>query len=227
MKRGCYSNFDAAIAKGRNDKAVEVLLREAGRLIVEDRNNFVAMMNDCGIPASVSMSDNEIIDYFLDEINDNPKLMLGCSMLIAEHNAPSNFDGRAYDQRVKDGYKAFRGYVQEDDEDYYNMAVDPISAIAQATGQVAQSGAQIATKAMEGSQKKKYGAQDYAMRSKEAQTALIQGVLGAKASQSEADRSRADQNARTTRTILIATGVIVGVAIIGTVIYLATKKKKS
>lgn len=223
-----YSGFDASLQRKDISGANRALMLEAGKILVNDRQGFVDMLNECGIAASLTMSDVELIERFSDEIDRNPKLMLGCSMLIAEHNADSSFDGDEYNRRVKQGYAVMRNYWADDidDDDYSDADGGVIGAVAGAVGQVAQSGAQIATKAMEGSQKKKYGALDYATKSKEAQGALVQAALSQRQAQIDAEKSKRDQGSKTTRTLLIVGGVIVGLAVIGTIIYMARKGGK-
>ena len=136
-------------------------------------------------------------------------------------NKTSNADG-VDDETIKQGYFVMRDYLSFNDDDFSYMAADPVTAIAQGVGELSKLG----TKALEGSQKKKYGALDMAQKRQESKDALIQSVIQQKQAQLEIDRKKDEQNQKTKRTVIIVSAVVVGLAAVGLTIYAIMRKKK-
>jgi cobalamin biosynthesis Mg chelatase CobN len=149
--------------------------------------------------------------------------MLGTSLLLEMKNKTSSADG-VQDDNIKNGYFLIRDYLSfdGDEDDYSNVAADPVSAVAQGVGELAKLG----TKAMEGSQRKKYGSLDLATKRQETQAALIQSVMQQKAVQIEVDRKKEEQQQKTKRTVIVVSAAVVGLAVVGLAIFIVMRKKK-
>lgn len=211
-----YSNFNHSLESGDLKSANKKLMYELGRIFVQNKNEFVDLLNESEIPATVDMNDVRLIDLYVDNINKNKKLMLGTSILVNVHNQKLSADGDNYldDENIKDTYRSLNSYYTDD---YSNS----VGAIAGAVGEVAKLGGKIS----EGQQKKKYGASDLATKKEDTKQALIQSVLAGQQATMEATRKRQEQQAKTTKTLLIVGGVILGLAIVLGGIYMIKKRK--
>jgi len=214
--------FPSLVNEGNFRDAVNTLMSELGNILVSNKKDIVELLNQSGIEASINDSDSRLINLFVSNIGDNKKLSLGASLLVHIHNKEVSFDGNSEisDEGVKCAYGLMNSYFSGDDEGYSN-AIDPVGAIAEGVGQIAGFGKTIA----EGRQKKKYGALDLASKKQEARSAMAQKILDIKQGQIEASKKSQENKAKTTRTLLIVGGVILGLGIIGGIIY-AIKKRK-
>jgi len=207
-----------------------LIIQELGKTLGSDKKAFVDLLNNSGIQASLQDSPTILADKYANNICSNRKLMLGTSLLVQMKNQMSGADGQATlsDEGVKTGYFVMRDYIGFDS--YSNMAGDPITAIAGATGEVAKMQTAIfegAGKAIEGAQKlryaKKYGALDQAgavaQKRQETKLALIQAQMKQKELEAEAQKKSEEQRSKTNRTILIVTGIVAVLAIGGALVY--------
>ena len=217
-----YSQFIESYNEGDKDAASIALLRELGNIMVTKRDDFVYLLNESEIPASADMSDAELVNLFVENVGKNPKLTLGASYLATMENTEENFDGekRVSDDAVKAGYSCMMCYFNGDD--YSNVAADPVTAIAQGVGELSKLGTTIAS----GQQKKKFGAMDTAAQKQQARSEIIKQVIAQRQAQVEAAQKQKETQQKTTRTLLIVGGVVVGLAILGVAIYMIRKRNK-
>jgi hypothetical protein len=120
------------------------------------------------------------------------------------------------DACVKAGYHTLKVYFGSPSENYSNV----VGAIAQGVGEVAKLGSKIS----EGRQKKKFGAMDLAAKQQDAKAVITQQLLAQRQAQIEAEKSKQEISSKTKRTILIVGGSVVGLAIIGFILYKLKKK---
>lgn len=222
--------------------ANRLIMKELGSVFLKNRKDFVDLLNEADIVAYDTMSDNELVDLYVNNLDQNQKLRLGTALLINMNNKLVSFDGEeeidsdsfkvtAY---VLDDYFGAEGTMQtaEDydaptiggtmassEEDYSNGIG---GVIAGAVGSVAQ-----ATKSIsEGQQKKKYGALDIASKKQEAKSQITQQILAQKLAETEKANKEQEQKQKTKRTLLIAGGIVLGLTIIGISIYYIKKRNK-
>lgn len=221
-------DFNAKLAQYTQENkpvAVNILvMQELGTILVRNRKDFVALLTECGIPATESMSDAQLVELYVKHIV-NQKLLLGTAFLVNMHNKTMGADGEqeVNDDGVKTCYQClvsnFGGEENDlQDEDYANAGgawADAVKGIAGATSKIA-----------EGQQKKKYGAQDLMTKKQDAKTQLTQSILAQRQAQMDALAKQKEQKAKTTRTLLIVGGVVLGLAVIAGVIYAIKKRKK-
>lgn len=214
--------FPGLVNEGDFRGAVNTIMYELGNILVSNKKDFVELLNQSGIQASINDSDSKLVNLFISNIGENKKLSLGASLLVHVHNKEVNFDGNSEisDEGVKCAYGLMNSYFSGDEEGYSN-AIDPVGAIAEGVGSLANLGTTIA----QGQQKKKYGALDLASKKQEARSAMAQKILDIKQGQIEAAKKKQEGKSKTTRTLLIVGGVILGLAVIGGIIY-AIKKRK-
>lgn len=218
-----HSEFTGSVDKGDLKGANNALMKELGNILVRKREDFVHLLNEAEIPATVDMSDVRLVDLFVSNIPHNKNLALGASLLVNVHNKQMGFDGETEmsDEGVKTGYSVMRSYFCGR-ESHSNAGGGILGAI----GNIVQGGSSVATKAMEGNQKKKYGALDMANKQAEAKAAMTQQILAQRQAEIAAKQAAKEHKAKTTRTILIVGGAVLGLAIIGVVIYAIKKHKK-
>jgi hypothetical protein len=216
-----YSQFIDSYNEGDNNTASLALMRELGNILVTKREDFVYLLNESDIPATADMSDAELVNLFVDNIGTNPKLTLGASLLANMENADTNFDGekRIDDDAVKAGYSCMMCYFNGED---YSNAIDPVTAIAQGVGELSKLGTTISS----GQQKKKYGAMDTAAQKQQARSEIVKQVIAQRQAQIEAAQKEKETQQKTTRTLLIVGGVVVGLTILGVAVYMMRKRGK-
>ena len=210
MNNETQYNYHGRAGRGNLRSAYRAMMKSLGNCLVKNKNEFVILLNESGITSSENDSVAVLIDKYVDNICHNQKLMLGTSLLLEMKNKTSNADG-VDDETIKQGYFVMRDYLSFNDDDFSYMAADPVTAIAQGVGELSKLG----TKALEGSQKKKYGALDMAQKRQESKDALIQSVIQQKQAQLEIDRKKDEQNQKTKRTVIIVSAVVVGLAAVG------------
>jgi hypothetical protein len=208
------SNYDNKDLEG----SVTSLLSEVGNIIVTNRGDFEDLLTESGVLGDFStMSDAQLVDAYVENINKNKDLQLGTSMLVNFHNKQSSMDGESEmdDACVKAGYHTLKVYFGSPSENYYNAAGVVVGAVAQGVGEVAKLGGKLS----DARQKKKYGALDMAEKKQDAKAIMTQQILAQRQAQIEAQKSKQEATAKTTRTVLIIGGSVVGLAIVGFIIY--------
>ena len=212
-----YSNFNSSIAQGDVRGAYQKLMKELGFILVREKKDFVDLLNESNIPATIDMTSVNLVDLFVDNIDKNKKLMLGASILVNSHNKKMGFDGDTDDQ-VKDGYLVMK--------EYFSNAVDPVTAIAEATGKLGEAAGTIVSGSQKNKYAKNYGGLDLATKKEDTKAALIQSVMAGQQAAIDAAKSKREQKAKTTKTLLIVGGVILGLAIVLGGIYMIKKRGK-
>lgn len=214
-----YSNFTSSVDKGDLQNANKALMQSLGVIIVKDRENFVHLLNECDVDADTKMSDRELIDLFIDNVAEDPEMMLGASMLVNCYNKKSNFDGddALNNEYVKGGYVAISDCFNGET---YSNAIDPVTAIAETVGK----GIDLGSKGLEGRQKKKYGLQDAAIAKNQARDAMKQQVIAQREQELQVKKQREADQSKNSRTALIVVGAVVGVALLAFFAYKMKKK---
>lgn len=213
-----HTQLEQYINQNNVTAANVLIMRELGRIIVSNKQDFIALLNECGIDANENMSDDQLVELYVNKLL-NQKLLLGTAFLVNMHNKRSNADGESEvsDEAVKSAYAAlssnFIGENDLSDEDYEN-------AIGDAWAGAIQGVSGLGTKIVEGRQKKKYGAQDLLAKKIEAKTELTKAVIEQKQAKAKAEESKK----KTQRTLLIIGGVVVGLSALAAVWYYVKKK---
>jgi len=213
-----YNDFLSSYDNKDLEGSVTSLLSEVGNIIVTNRGDFEDLLTESGVLGDFSaMSDAQLVDAYIENINKNKDLQLGTSMLVNFHNKQSSMDGESEmdDACVKAGYHTLKVYFGSPSENYYNAAGVVVGAVAQGVGEVAKLGGKLS----DARQKKKYGALDMAEKKQDAKAIMTQQILAQRQAQIEAQKSKQEATAKTTRTVLIIGGSVVGLAIVGFIIY--------
>jgi cobalamin biosynthesis Mg chelatase CobN len=211
-------NYHGREGRGQLRSSYRGMMRSLGECLVKNKNEFVVLLNESGVSSSENDSVASLIDKYVNNICHNQKLMLGTSLLLEMKNKTSNADG-VQDDNIKNGYFLIRDYLSFDGDEEHSSWV---GAVAGAIGE----GAKLGTKALEGSQKRKFGALDLATKRQETQAALIQAVVQQKQAKLEADKKKEEQQQKTKRTVIVVSAAVVGLAVVGLAIFLVMRKKK-
>lgn len=199
------------------NKANQRLMKKMGKVISNDTSSFVSMLDNSGINASLYDAPEVLIDKYVDELPDNDQLKVMSAYLI-ENNEASSFSGKVDNNEVYENYNVIYNYW---DWDLNDQVSNVVGAIAQGVGALAN----VGNTALQGRQKKMYGATDTAMKKQETKAELLKSVIAQKQAKAEKEKAEADAKAKTTKYWIIGGSVIGGLAIIGVVIYFVRKKK--
>ena len=228
-------DFGSSIDCGDINGANTAIIKELSNILITRKQDFVNLLNQSGISASINDDNIYLIDLFVSNLPFNKRLMIGSSLLVNMNNQKSNFNGESEidDKNVKDGYQVLK-YCFSGEE--YSNETGPIGAstlggaasggiagiIAGAVGDIAKA----TSKVSEGQQKKKYGGQDLAGKQADARNQMIQAILNKKQLQLETTKNAQEAKAKTKRLVYIIGGSILGLAIIGVAIYAIKKRGK-
>lgn len=224
------SDFNISIENNDLISANNALMKELGNILVRKKQDFVDLLNESGVPASINDSDLSLVNSFVENISFNRKLMLGASLLTQMHNKQMGFDGEdeLSNEGVKNGYQVMRSYFIGED---YSNAIDPVTgaeelgtAIAQMKGKTAQARADIYKTFQEARNKKLYGGQELAGKREEAKQEMIKSILAQKQAKLDATKKAEEEKGKTKRLIYIVGGSVLGLAVLGLVIYSIKKK---
>jgi len=188
----------------QNEDAFQLVLNELATSLVQDRENFVEILNNAGVPASMDDSDVVLIEKFTQNAVANQKLLVGAAMLINYRNRVTNFDGdeEISDAAVKNTYHVLQSNFMGEQEEYSEVA-----PLLLAGGKALLGGA---GKAKEKAAEKKAAAEAEMMRK----------VLEQRRAEA---RKKAEAKKKQTNMLIIGSVVAV-VAILGIVIYKSRAK---
>jgi hypothetical protein len=211
--------FGGAVRKQDVPSAYASLMRELGRILVRDKQDFVDLLNESGYEAEIVDSDIDLVDTFVENVGNSPSLMLGASMLTAAHNRKMGFDGEDNyldDELVKSSYRVMVDY----NENYAN-AVGAI--VAGALGATA-AGVNLARTQKEAKRERESAGRKAYEQKEASKQQIVTGILEAKKQQQDALKSEQEREAKTRNILYIAGGAVVAIAVIGIVIYSIRKK---
>lgn len=224
------TDFEKYISSQELDKANNRLLEELARILVQNKSDFVDMLEESGIEADESMSKNQLIQLFTQN-TDNKKMLVGASLLANSYNKNSSFDGEdeLSDENVKLGYAVlnenFNGdeYDEVQDEDF-SYIVPILAGLVKGGVNLWRNNRQRQGKS--NTKNNENFNQVLAMRQEAArrqmERAAIQRQQIALEQQRLAQEEARKRRRRTTTYIVI--GAVVLSAIVGTIIYLRNKK---
>lgn len=216
MAKEFYNDLINYVASSDTDNANTLLMKELGKSLVKNKENFVELLTSSGVAANDSMSDVELIDAFVDNLANNKTLMISAAYMVNKQNSFSNADGEEQisDNGVKLSYKIMYDYFN--DEKHSNA----VAAIAAGVGALAGLG----TAGIQASQRKKYGTIDALSRQQDAKNQLVQSVLASKQQQAIAKQSQSENKAKAKKILLITGGSLLVLGLIGFIIYKIKKK---
>lgn len=191
-----------------------------GNIVNNDMSSFVSMLDNAGVNASEYDAPEVLIDKYVDELPDNDQLKVMTAYLL-ENQEASNFSGKIDNNEVYENYNVIYNYWDWDLSDKVSNAGGVVGAVAGGVGALAN----VGNTALQGRQKKKYGATDTAIKKQETKAELLKSVIAQKQAKTEKDKLDAEAKSKRTKYWIIGGSVIGGLAIIGMVIYFVRKNK--
>ena len=225
MAKEFYNDLINYVSKADTSNANALLMKEVGTSLAKNKSDFIELLTSSGVPANDSMSDIELVHSFVNALPQNKSLMISTAYMINNQNRFVSADGteQISDKGVKVSYKVMYDFFTKDDfsgREFANVSGDPVSAIAQGVGALANLG----TAGIGAIQKKKYGAMDALGKQQEAKNQLIQSVLATKQAEATAKQKSAESSAKTKKILLIGGLSLLGLVGIGLIIYKIKKK---
>jgi hypothetical protein len=224
------TDFENYVQKQDLEKATNTLLEELAKILVSNKSDFIDMLEESGIEADETMSKGQLIELFT--INtDNKKMLVGASLLANSYNKKLSFDGdeEISDNSVKVGYallnENFNGDEYDEVQDEEFSYIVPLLAGTvrggvnlwrnnrQRQGKSAEIKDPTFNKVIEMRQE---------LARRQMERAAIQQQKVALEQQRIAQEEAKKKRKRTTTYVVI--GTVILTAIIGTIIYVKTKK---
>jgi hypothetical protein len=166
--------------------------------------------NEVNLDLAKTLQPLDLTDCYLQNLPQNDSLKLGSAYLVNRFEE-SAFDGDVDNDTIREYYEAIDDYWSDDEHSNW------VGAVAGALG----SGAELGKSIVEAKNKKKFFGSDLAEKQASSRQAMIQGILAKK--KEESDLRKKEQDAKTKRTIIIASVVGVGL-LIGVIVFLRLRK---
>lgn len=201
-----HQNLQTYLKAKQGSNAYQVVLNELAICLVQDKEGFVTVLNNAGIPSNMDDSDLVLIEKFVQNAPRNKKLLLGASLLINHRNKVSNFDGDEVisDAGVKNTYKVL----------YHNVG---------GVGDLLKGAIDVGGKIYQKESGKQTQFSDALNKQREARQQMLQSVLNQKQAESTDKKGSANTKRKSKTTLIIVAGSLVGLAIIGFIIYKVNK----
>jgi hypothetical protein len=220
METDFHSKLAKYVKDKDNESVTNVIMQELAVALMKDRENFIEVLRGAGLSVEDDATDLQLINTFIDNAPSNKKLLLGASYLVNHRNQSVNFDGESEvsDVGVKLSFKAMDDYFGANGENYsYAGWSDAVKSIVDVGGAVTG-------KVMAGQDAKKRGSSIALAKQQDARKEMIKTITD-KRKQEADDKAKAKERAhKTKKTLLIVGASVLGLLIIGAVIY-AVKKK--
>jgi hypothetical protein len=206
------SEFNVCIEKGDYETADALISRELGNILASNKRDFIDLLNESGIPASISDNYTDLVNKFVDNVPYNDKLRLGAALLVNSENKEIGFDGKKSINKdnVRNCYRVMSNKYKEN---YSNVAADPVTAIAQGVGELSKLG----STALQGRQQRQGAGLEYA-KAKDAQRAEIMKTLADK------KKAESEQKSKRNKILMIVGGSLLGLVVIAVAAYKIRKK---
>jgi len=208
------SNLVEYIQKEDIESANTLLMKELANKLIDNRADFIDLLNSNEIEADESMPKSQLIELFIDNTNDK-NLLVGASLLANQQSkdVTSNFvDEEISDDSVKNGVAVMDTYFNNTvpDEEYSYIAPMLLGALARGAGKLVRG--RMSQKDQDRASREYRRIAEQRMRE---QAAMRQRAeLERKQRELEASKER-----KRTNTILIVSGAVVISLIVGVIIY--------
>jgi len=192
------------------------LMNKLGTIVANDKSSFSDLLDSADIPVYPTDTTANLVERYIDELPENDNLKVLTAYFVEDE---TNFSGQIENENVYDNYNILYNYFDYDlsnEDQFYNVG----GAIAGSIGAVANLG----NTALQGRQKKKFGALDTVMKKEESKQELIKAILQQKQLETEKQKQEQENKSKQTKYWIIGGSVIGGLAIIGLIVYLVKKK---
>lgn len=122
LEHDFYSNFSQSLMSGDTKLTNDIIADELSELIVHDHAKIFDLLDKVNIRANSKMSDEELVDLLIDQMQKNEKLQRGLAFLIADknnliNNKTDEKSGRKYVDYVnKNLSSSFEKILRNDNE---------------------------------------------------------------------------------------------------------------
>jgi hypothetical protein len=224
------SDFQRYVQDQELEQANNRLLEELAKILVENKKDFIDMLNESGVEADETMPKNQLIELFTQN-TDNKKMLLGASLLANTYNKKMSFDGNdeISDENVKLGYAVL--YENFNGDEYEEVADEDFSYIVSALGGIVRGGVNLWRNSRQQKGKStQIGGDDFnrdlERRRDSARRRMEQQAIQRQKVMLEQQRiaQEALERKRKTRNTYIIISVIAVVAIVATIVIVKRKK---
>lgn len=211
--------------ENNHENAAKVIMGELGRLMVQDRENFVTILKFSGVPATEDMTDAQLISLFSRYAPQNRNLLVSAAYYVSRANQKVGFDGlpeisdKATKRIHQVLYNHFDASLPAEVQAYSNL-----SGIAAAVDSLGKLGGKI----VDQQRAKKYGATDALQKKRDAEAAMAMAAMKERQQQQAAAIKRQQEKDKRKRIILYTAAGLGGALIItGVIVYVVSRKKKA
>lgn len=224
MAKEFYNDLINYVASSDTDNANTLLMKELGKSLVKSKENFVELLTSSGVAANDSMSDVELIDAFVDNLANNKTLMISAAYMINKQNSFSNADGEEQisDNGVKLSYKVMYDFFNEsgiDGDDFRNADGEEEKSNFIPVGLLLK-GAKMAKTFMDN----KKGGGSKGENTNKAKDDIRKAVAEQKKAEALLKQKELEAKQKTKRILLITGGSLLGLGLLGFIIYKIKKR---
>ena len=225
MAKEFYNDLINYVASSDTDNANTLLMKELGKSLVKNKENFVELLTSSGVAANDSMSDVELIDAFVDNLANNKTLMISAAYMVNKQNSFSNADGEEQisDNGVKLSYKVMYDFFNEsgiDGDDFRNADGEEEKSNFIPVGLLLK-GAKMA-KGLIDNKKNSGGFQG--RNSNKAKDDIRKAVAEQKKAEALLKQKELEAKQKTKKILLITGGSLLGLGLLGFIIYKIKKR---
>lgn len=225
MAKEFYNDLINYVALSDTDNANALLMKELGKSLVKNKENFVELLTSSGVAANDSMSDVELIDAFVDNLANNKTLMISAAYVVNKQNSFSNADGEEQisDNGVKLSYKVMYDFFNEsgiDGDDFRNADGKEEMSNYIPIGLI-KKGAKRAENLIK-NKKSKDGTKN--KNTDNAKDAMKKAVAEQKKAEALLKQKELEAKQKTKKILLITGGSLLGLGLLGFIIYKIKKK---
>lgn len=231
MAKEFYNDLINYVASSDTDNANTLLMKELGKSLVKNKQNFVELLTSSGVAANDSMSDVELIDAFVDNLANNKTLMISAAYMINKQNSFSNADGEEQisDNGVKLSYKVMYDFFNEsgiDGDDFRNADGEEEKSNFIPVGLLLK-GAKMAKNLIDnkkGGGGTKSGGGGSSANADKARDAMKKAVAEQKKAEALLKQKELEAKQKTKKILLITGGSLLGLGLLGFIIYKIKKR---
>lgn len=186
-----------------------------GKVIYNHKQDFVDLLQENGMVASMFMGNDDLINRYVEELSDNKQLALGTALLVNYHKKEVSFDSEEInDGKVKIDYSILNTFFSGGK---FNNVVG-VEAIATAVGEVAKLGTTVST----GRQSNKNQVYDM-VKAKDLAKTQIRNQVEAEKQQALKDKEKSEKDGKKKTVIIVAAAT--GILVIGGIVFMILKNK--
>lgn len=203
MAKEFYNDLIKYVSLADTANANSLLMKEVGKSLAKNKSNFVELLTSTGVPANDSMSDVELIDAFVNNIATNKSLKISTAYMINKSNAFLSADGleQVSDKGVKVSYKVMNDFFDNSDntEEYQNAEGEEKSNFIP-IGMIARKAKRF-------------------LKKDKAREDVKDGVAEQKKAEASIKQKELESKAKTKKILIISGASLLGLAIIGLLVY--------